>query len=149
MNQTELAYTAGIVDGEGCLGIYLANNGENYKPTYYAIVTVVNTDKCLLQWLEKSYGGRVFQVRHKEEGKNWKPIWRWEIRTSEALQFLTAIYPFLFIKKAQADVLISFLEMEGGGRLSGGSRVIAEAQRILMKSLNKRGVTEEISPLLK
>ena len=49
----ELAYIAGFVDGEGCIGIYKRNysNKPNWAPRYYTQVFIVNTDKNILKWV--------------------------------------------------------------------------------------------------
>ena len=66
---------------------------------------------------------------------------------NEALGFLKLIYPYLRLKKPQAEVAIKFQEL--GFRRSGHILVdkewaITEAHRILMGNLNKKGVSNKI-----
>ncbi len=45
--KTDLAYAAGIIDGEGNIGIY-ANTSRNGYPVYRMRVRVTNTDEGLI-----------------------------------------------------------------------------------------------------
>jgi hypothetical protein len=134
VDKTELAYAAGIVDGEGCISFH---TGE----TYSIMVVVVNTSEWLVQWLQTSFGGAVYHRHGECESRGWKPIHHWTIASEEALGFLKLVYPYLRLKKPQAEIAIKFLEMRGskGRRLTTTEKVIGETQRIMMGKLNKRG----------
>ena len=128
---------AGIIDGEGCIG--LTPRGNNYALR----VEVGITNEWLIQWLGFSFGGSVSFKPSKN--KNWKPSWRWAVVANEALEFLRLIYPYLRLKKPQAEVAIKFQERrfkKKGYALPKDMRAWNEAQSILMHSLNKRGKTE-------
>ena len=140
MKKTDLAYVAGIVDGDGSISLT-----RQYKRVYsYRVaVQVSNTNEWLLQWLRLAFGGNVHSFQDKGYLR-WKhkAIHQWIITATGALDFLKLVYPYLRLKKPQAEIAIKFLEMRGQQKrwLKPDERVIAEAQRILMANLNKRGI---------
>ena len=129
MRKTErLAYTAGIVDGEGCTCITFTS-GKRLCMS----VSVTSTDEWLCQWLKMQYGGSVHLM--KTQKPNWKHGHRWWLASKQASEFLRLILPYLNLKRPQAELAISFQQNR-----RGKDKVISEAQRILMRSYNKKGV---------
>ncbi len=136
----QLAYTAGIVDGEG--SIFIAKHKSPRCKLGYTLdmkVSVVNTDEWLTLWLESQYGGRSYPKKLIDGNK---PAFEWIISGSHALDFLEEIVPYLCLKKHQAEIAISFQKKKhwGGRTLDNEAEMaIQEAERILLCSLNKRG----------
>jgi len=141
VKKTDLAYVAGIVDGEGC--ITLARTGiRNSKNTSISLfVTVTNTNIWIIEWLKFAFGGTIYTNRKRNETTNRKAVYTWGLYTLSALEFLKLIYPYLRLKKPQAEIAIKFLEMRGqkGRRFNTEEQEIGESQRIEMGKLNKRG----------
>jgi len=100
---TEIAYIAGFFDGEGCVRIKQANQGGN---SYYVIAHLTNTNKKILKDVEKLFGGK---TRIQENGKN-KTVYNWCLTSSEAVDFLKTLSPFLKEKLEQSKVAIYFHE---------------------------------------
>ncbi len=140
MKKTDLAYIAGIIDGEGSITMGYCNK------SLVAKVTVVNTKEWLLQWLRMAFGGSV-HLKTEKRGKDWKPCYMWSIGARGALEFLQSIYPYLRLKKPQAEVAIKFLKMRAYKHyhFTEAEKAIGEAQRIVMKGMNKTG-EKNISP---
>lgn len=115
MIETVHAYAAGIVDGEGCIAI-----SENAKRTQFRI-EVVNSDPRVCVWLKERYGGSVYQKKHY--GGSRHIVYSWIVVSSTAGEFITAIYPYLVIKKEQADIALAYLKTKGkiGQRLEAGT----------------------------
>ena len=129
MRKTEkLAYTAGIVDGEGNICIRITS-GKRLDMA----VSVTSTDEWLCQWLKMQYGGSVHLM--KAYKPNWKPGHRWWIASNQAANFLKLILPYLNLKRPQAELAISFQQNRRGKDVA-----VSQAQRILMQSYNKKGV---------
>jgi hypothetical protein len=59
LSDTEAAYAAGILDGEG--SIYFSRNRASRWPS--PIVSVASTDRELLEWLRARLGGSIVQKR--------------------------------------------------------------------------------------
>ena len=135
MKTTDLAYVAGIVDGEGCIMLYL-NKSKKYT-SYRIKVSVSNTQEWICQWLKLAFGGCVSCEYYKSPTR--KPLWQWIVVSNKALDFLKLIHPYLRLKKPQAEIAIKFQEARRGHHATEGERAIAEAEMIIMHSLNKRG----------
>lgn len=98
---TEVAYIAGFFDGEGCVRIKRSNQKGN---SYHVIAHITNTNKKILKYVESLFGGN---TRKQERGIN-KTIYNWYITSSEAVDFLRMLLPFLQEKKIQAELAIYF-----------------------------------------
>jgi len=146
MKKTELAYVAGIIDGEGCIGIQtFKTRGRRGGVRYGMYVTVANTNEWLIQWFKFNFGGCV--CRTDNSGSNNKDCWSWRIQTRQAADFLRLVLPYLQIKRFRAEVALQF---QDGKRPSYSHRwnpktdeelAVEEAQYITMRKLNKVGRT--------
>ena len=136
MKRADLGYTAGIVDGEGCIGIYSPNTKRKHTK-YRLTVSVANTQEWLCQWLKFAWGGR---VRLAKTGKpNSLPLWEWQISAKQAGEFLKLILPYLKIKSPQADIALKFQSRKRTGiALTDKESAVEEAESILLKSLKKQ-----------
>ena len=146
-------YTAGIIDGEGSVGIYRHKSKSNNSPGYYGLrVTVGNTNPWLIQFLKFHFGGGVTISRRFNP--LWKDAWNWTIYEKQAIEFLKLILPYLQLKRPQAELAISFQSnkrqgtmnrRKGSGNkpMSNGEFAIQQAQAILMAKMNKRGKENE------
>lgn len=110
MRSEVAGYLAGIVDGEGNIGLLRRNPkpqcGE-INPTFLDYVKVTNTDYRLLSWIKEHVGaGSIYaESRNKERSRK---VYTWHISSKPCLIFLRQIYPFLVVKKEQADVIFQF-----------------------------------------
>lgn len=100
---TDIAYIAGFFDGEGCIRIKKASQGGN---SYYIWVAITNSNKSILEDVQKLFGG---QVRQAEKTVN-KICYHYLITSVEAVDMLKVLYCFLKEKKDQAKLAIMFHE---------------------------------------
>jgi len=105
MKETEKAYIAGIIDGEG--SITLTRQHKNRHPS--PMVSIPSTDLYLLEWIKK-----VVQCGRIIKKKNYKPQLHRDsfvlnITYDKALELLKEVEPYLITrqKKARAKLLIS------------------------------------------
>ena len=131
----ELAYLAGIIDGEGCF--YIGKPGGNYTLRLF----VMSTSKCLIDYLYKTYGG--FQYSRKKENSSWKIRHEWFVDTQILEELLPLINPYLIIKHEHCQVAIEFRKTypksKSRPRVSDEVHSIRESCHLRMKSLNKKG----------
>lgn len=104
--ETERAYAAGLIDGEG--SIRLTQRGRNGGTTflggqYTLMVELVNTDKKMIDWMVAQFGGSVSYAK-PDAAKNKREAWHWRSAANKALYVLDAIYPYLITKKRQAQL---------------------------------------------
>ena len=99
MSESELAYFAGIVDGEGCIGINLKKGTRNgYRITFQ----VTNNSKGLIDWVCERFGGKVRLVHHATYAVEW-------FSQGEVYDILTAIRRFLIVKQKEADIMLDYI----------------------------------------
>lgn len=99
MNEVEKAYIAGIVDGEGTIGLWRHHKNETHTPN----VTVANNSLTLLQWIRSKVGGVI--VSKKKRQAHHGDSYAWSIRQDRAISFLNEIKGYLIIKKQQAELI--------------------------------------------
>jgi len=114
MNQNTLGYLAGVIDGEGYIGLEKTQRTKALKdqrwwsPRYQPNVCVINTNKDLIDFLQKEWSGSVTLRRGNQIKFHWKTCWRWRLNQGRIVEFLTLIRPFLIVKPKQADLLLRF-----------------------------------------
>lgn len=96
MKDTEWAYLAGIIDGEGCITSY-----RNTSGSYYIRIRVAQRNPAIINWLMTTVGGRSW-ASHKRCFD--KPGYTWGIECGKARPVIKGIYPYLTLKKKQAEV---------------------------------------------
>jgi hypothetical protein len=105
----DIAYFAGIVDGEGSIGIELLSPTKSRKKTYYVCrLCVINTNLALMQWIKENFGG-TFDAKAPKI-PNRKLCYRWHIFGKDLENLITALMPHLRIKKEQAQLLLRYRE---------------------------------------
>ena len=108
-SKTELAYLAGIMDGEGWFSIQKADKGENRSSTYTPNIGVGTSDKVLADWLIVKFGGKLrYRIHHHQLGK--KPIHEWRPTWGLIKPIIPKFLPYLVIKGERAKLL---LELSG------------------------------------
>lgn len=142
LDQTTLAYTAGLIDGEGTIGIGHSKPNYRRRNNYFSYVSAVNSDKKLIEFLHTAFGGGIYGPY---EGKgNRKETWVWRLHGPASTRFVTLIRPYLQSKAAQAWVALEFRAQCSWGHvgsrgLSPEEAALREGYFQIMKALNKRG----------
>lgn len=125
MTEAELAYIAGIVDGEGAIcvrfrsGLNLVGSGRYL----HFRVDIAQKDRRLIDWLEERIGGNISLrptagVYHLNLGKR------------ASVDLLQRIRPYLVVKGEQAD---AFLELAARDYVHG--RRISEIELVQREQL--------------
>ena len=128
-----LAYTAGIVDGEGTIKL------RTNKSYYEVEVFVTNTNEWLIQWLKMQFGGRIYLMKDSSRKPNARDGFRWRLISRQASEFLKLILPYLQIKRPQAELAIAYQKRRRKPWMRRQSKVLDDAQKVLMSHYNKRG----------
>lgn len=108
----DLAYFAGILDGEGCITII--SSEERLRVRMY----VTNCGRGLMDWLVEKFGGRVY-ARIADSGKT---VYSWVAQEASIGPILVAARPYLKVKHEQADIAISVRE-HGGDAIHGWGQI--------------------------
>lgn len=136
MSSHELAYLAGIIDGEGTLTIqHRCPNGRMHFRPY---VTISNTSNFLRDWL----AARGYNT-HLTTNSSGRPYWRLNWSGFGLSEFLPLVAPYLIIKKRHALLILEFISI----RRSQSKKALPTARMLeivsVFKWLNERGLPLE------
>lgn len=114
LQDTDAAWLAGIIDGEGNIGM---SKSKAPTPSGYVVVAYVqmsNTDKRIIDRvceICRKANIKKIMVKGKESQRNekWKDAWNIRISTlSEVEKICMELYPYLVAKKEQAELVAEF-----------------------------------------
>jgi hypothetical protein len=95
ISKSDLAYMAGILDGEGSISLTKhIHRGKHKVSVYrYVVIYIVNVYKELLEPFYKYFGG---SFKYKKRVKPWRNIYCYSISGSKKpLAILKLLYPFM------------------------------------------------------
>lgn len=104
-NAIETAYIAGIIDGEGCIGIYCK------KHSFFVQITIANTNKELIIWLENKLHTNAYKMLNDKRLKN-KQSFSVTVDRMRAFEILQRIKPYVIVKQKQVKLAIEFKEWQ-------------------------------------
>ena len=102
-----LNYIAGIVDGEGSIGIAkckraIKQNKRGYA--YRAFFHITNTHLPLLQYIKKHIGGSIAYLDERVKCYNHT------FSANQIREVLPKLVPYLLVKREQAEIVLKFLD---------------------------------------
>lgn len=106
LEELDIAYIAGLFDGEGSINIFRKQN-KSGSNSYYLEITITNTDFPVLNWLQSVLGGRVDKTSNVKLQSS-RPLRRWRASCKDAHRILLVLLPYLRVKKIQAELAIEF-----------------------------------------
>lgn len=117
MTNEELAWVAGIVDGEGCIHINrqrAANRQDLRQDCYRLYLKVTMGDKPTLDRILSILGKGVIvkHVDRKAVKDKVNTSWSYLAAARQAGEVLTQLRPHLFTKASEADVALAFLRID-------------------------------------
>ena len=143
MDSHWLAWAAGIIDGEGCIGFTKCNG-------HYALrLEVANTDPRMLDKLREMFGGSIKVKTWKPPATNQRPAWRWYLSTAQAANVLVQVLPWLVTKHEQAELAIlsrQFVNRSGKPDPVSKARRIELSHRITQLKHQSFGPAEQSNP---
>jgi len=142
MDEVTKAYAAGLIDGEGYIGISHQTSGRAKNSNYQLKVAISMTTKQSVEFMKTHFGGNYYI---KPLVEKHKPLFMWAISGDNASQVLRLILPYLQVKKQQALLAIKFRDEWQSQKDRGRKRCrpeVIEAREIIykqMRILNKKG----------
>lgn len=95
---TELAYLAGLLDGEGC---YFAQNNM-------AGLKVAMTDPAPIEWLGEHFAGTIHQPTLR---KPWRQVYVWNLqRVADLMYLLPLLRPWIKVRPERLEALYLLCE---------------------------------------
>jgi hypothetical protein len=134
LSEVEKSYLAGIVDGEGTIGLWRHHKNETQTPN----VTVANNSLELLEWIKARVGGTI--ISKKKRLAHHSDSYAWSIRQNRAIEFLNDIKEYLIIKRPQAELITGRYKSvtHRAGKYTPEMLAKKEALVAEIKELNKR-----------
>lgn len=109
---TDIAYLAGIIDGEGCFFICKLPKraGDGYVTEHYrGLLKVDSTDVRLLDWIDSVFSGTASaRTRSTSSRKFEREVFSWIATGDRLLDICEQILPYLVIKREQCEIMIKF-----------------------------------------
>jgi len=100
-----LGWTAGIIDGEGCIYITKVRDRRNSHSLY---IWIGNTSKAMVDKLSELWGTVPFKRKPRSTNicRNPRQLWIWAVTGSRAAGILKQCRPYLIAKGLQADIAL-------------------------------------------
>jgi hypothetical protein len=151
LSDTDAAYLAGIMDGEGSITLVRSHAPRTRGRYVYPLVRIANTDRAIIDWVVRvvPLGAYSYRSAMNERCKDVHHI-GWA--SNDAIAVLREILPFLVAKRNQAEIVLSlwaaneWAKAEAGGYFGNGHPVpdwlMARREEAFAKvaALNVRGV---------
>jgi hypothetical protein len=108
MEVTNLAYLAGLIDGEGTVEARIDSRHE----TWLSIrISIANSNHTVIDWLKITFGGNV--CPRKTYKAHHLPQKAWSVSGLAAIEIAKATLPYAIIKKEQLEVLVQLERLRG------------------------------------
>ena len=102
MRQTDLAWAAGLFDGEGCVSLRPRQRANQRTRGYELRVEASMTDQATIQRLQSLFGGTCrFDEARQRRCPDWQPQWSWVLGTGQSVAFLQRVRPYSTTKATQ------------------------------------------------
>lgn len=115
-----LAYAAGIIDADGNISIRrdtyaMRRSSGDCGPVYRERVSVKQVEPEAITLLHESFGGSTFIWTPRRPRS--RPMYSWQIVARMATVMLTAMLPYLRIKRRQAELCLELRKLNEESRL--------------------------------
>jgi len=141
LTKTELAYMAGIFDGEGWVGVNTSRPyGAHKSPRYSLVMGVANTYMPVLEMFSDYYGGDIQRQSPSHDKTSNKICYTWRTCSHKARIVLNDLMPYLTIKKEQAIIAIEYIDkhckLQHGTKLT--KEVLADREMYKLRIVSAR-----------
>jgi hypothetical protein len=109
MTETDKAYLAGLLDGEGCLHISEQNRKMTPVPVYAGHV-IITQGEAQADVLRKYQSELKIGSIQSNLDRGGNVVYHWRICAKAAEKFVRLVLPYLVIKTEQAKIFLEFRE---------------------------------------
>lgn len=141
-SETDYAWAAGIIDGEGHIGMTRCKPGVNRRATigYQIRISVRMTHEPTVKKLRFLFGGTLNRVPSRNPQKH-KESYAWYVGDLKTVEVLEKILPYLITKRDQALLVLDYRKSCYGSHLDGRSlESLRGAYFETLRGFNKKGV---------
>ena len=136
-SETDIAYIAGLFDGEGHIQYkqYMRKRPHNKKayPTWSIRMEMAMTDETVLRWEHETLQvGTVGEKRYKTSYTvGWKKQWRWRCQFRDAYFVARLLWPYAHVKMEGIQKIIDHY---GDHKVMNGNIVDLKAYKLWMNA---------------
>jgi hypothetical protein len=150
MTPEQCAYLAGLIDGEGSIGLFFNNAPTRTNGAVLARLKIGMCDEPLIRWL-KTCTNTCTITSWRKHHTRWKTCWVATWNGGAAADLIQLVWPYLRLKRKQAKLLCRWVAISRkwrakvGGRARGDRKypdsVWRQAERLAVqiRELNHRG----------
>ena len=112
----EIAYIAGLFDGEGCVTCKLKptkrkDRGDKVYKQWYIRCEMSMIEKEVIEWVHETLGfGWSREKKYTKRPKHYKRQWRWSCGYRDALTFAKLMWPHAQVKLHKLEQIIDHYE---------------------------------------
>ena len=108
MNKELKSYLAGIIDGEGYIGIKKMHKPEMRSPYYHERIMIGIESEKIIDMFHKYFGGSKSLWKGNKNSilKQNRENWRWEASDKKASDVISFFVDKLIVKKRQAELVL-------------------------------------------
>lgn len=133
VKDTDLAYVAGLFDGDGCILFDKYSNALR--------IQIDNTNEFVSKWLSEKLEAHVIKYKSVNQKQMYQNRWY----SRKAITLLKKILPFLKIKKEQAKIAIELQELMSDSRTGRKFETLEYKRKkkeliAKLRSFSKKGV---------
>lgn len=125
----DVRYVAGIFDGEGLVRIARWEKPSSPHTRYQVYVCIGMTWKPLIARLTEQFGGSFHINRHSLRNMAHRDQYNWVCTSRTAHAFLTAIYPYLIVKRDEVACALRLQDSIDKWKLRGRPKAGTESER--------------------
>jgi len=116
MQATEIAYLAGLFDGEGSVYYKLTKQRRNTRPgkpihnIWVIRMEIAMTDESIVRWVHEVLGCGSVGERKVKPGR--KRQWRWRCCHRDAFFVARMLWPYVHVKLPQIEKIINHYDID-------------------------------------
>lgn len=116
IKETDIAYIAGLIDGEGYIGIKRDKGyrcQERQTPGFHARLQIRMVDEEAIKFIAESLGG--WYYKEKPNCAQGRPLYCYQASDKRAEEIIRTISPYLKVKKESANTVLQFRALQSEG----------------------------------
>jgi len=109
--KTDIAYIAGILDGEGYIGVKRGSVRKGcVNRSYHARIQVRMVDESAIAFVAQTLGGSYY--KEKAHATNGRPLFCFQASDAAAETILRTVLPYLRVKRGAADIVLELRRLQ-------------------------------------
>lgn len=109
LTKTEIAYLAGIIDGEGSISISASRQKSRRGRVYKLRVRITMVDTETMGWLAEKLGARLYRTEPRGLGR--RAFYTLALEGEAAIPLIRRCLRYLITKRRQAELALEFIKV--------------------------------------